>query len=305
MESSVRVSVLTPTHNRADKIGRLYQSLCQSTYKNFEWIIIDDGSTDNTREVITSWIGQSPFPIEYIYQENSGKYVALNKLYALARGEYCFQIDDDDELLPTAMERGTATWDNMPDGIREKTWCVCGLCRDAQTGATVGGYFPDNINELSENEKKRALKAVARGERCGFQKVCVVQQFKFPIIEGCKFIPEGYLWNKISSCYDQWYCNEVFRVYHQFEGECLSHRPVNKARFESDFNLYRYILSTNNRDLPYNKIDWLKAIYFLRRSVTSLQLNEKEITSEMNFKNKFAFFLFRFPCWLLRKRRGE
>lgn len=116
----VRVSVLTPTFNRADKIERLYSSLCESTYKNFEWIIVDDGSTDQTREVVLALAEKSHIPIIYFYQPNSGKHVALNQLYAMANGEYCFQIDDDDRLLPDAMEKGLRIWDDIEPSLRER-----------------------------------------------------------------------------------------------------------------------------------------------------------------------------------------
>lgn len=72
-----RISVLTPTYNRCDLLPRLYGSLCRSTYKDFEWIIMDDGSTDDTKNVVRELSEKSPFPIRYYYQENSGKHVAV------------------------------------------------------------------------------------------------------------------------------------------------------------------------------------------------------------------------------------
>lgn len=166
----MRVSVLTPTYNRSESILRLYQSLENSTYKDFKWIVMDDGSTDNTQSVMEDIQRKASFQIIYLKQENKGKYIALNELYAFTDTEYCFQIDDDDELLPDAMEKGLAIWDSMDKNLKDKTWCVCGRCIDANTGNMVGNSFPDDINFSSEREKISVLKS-CQGENADFKRL--------------------------------------------------------------------------------------------------------------------------------------
>ena len=149
----IRVSVLTPTYNRATYLPRLWNSLKKSTGKDFEWIIVDDGSTDETAEVCRHMIeDENEFPIRYEYQENHGKYVAFNRLVELAQGEYIIQIDDDDEILPNAINDALSIWDSMDEAERDKYWCVCGPNIDGETRNCVGG------RKISTDCRKKRLK---------------------------------------------------------------------------------------------------------------------------------------------------
>ncbi|HCA4946017.1 TPA: glycosyltransferase family 2 protein, partial [Acinetobacter baumannii] len=85
---SIELTIFTPSYNRAHTLHRVYESLQVQTLQNFEWIIIDDGSIDNTEDVVKDIINKSKFPIIYIKQENSGKQAAWNKAVSLAKGEY-------------------------------------------------------------------------------------------------------------------------------------------------------------------------------------------------------------------------
>ena len=95
------ITVFTPTYNRAKLLPRLYKSLQEQTNKDFEWVIVDDGSTDNTKEVIDNIITQqeNDFPIRYFYKENGGKHTAINQGAKEAKGELFFIADSDDVLL--------------------------------------------------------------------------------------------------------------------------------------------------------------------------------------------------------------
>ena len=98
-------SVFTPLYNRAHLIYRIFISLCNQTNKDFEWIIVDDGSTDKSEEVIAKLNKKTHnFRIRYIYQENGGKHRAINKGVREAEGELFMILDSDDSLPPTAIE---------------------------------------------------------------------------------------------------------------------------------------------------------------------------------------------------------
>ena len=95
------VTIVTPTYNRADKLSLLYESLCNQTSKDFIWLCIDDGSTDNTLDLISTYIheqkdSESPFSIQYIKQENGGKHSALNVAFKQVQTELLFIVDSDD-----------------------------------------------------------------------------------------------------------------------------------------------------------------------------------------------------------------
>ena len=98
-------TVFTPTYNRAYTLHRVYESLKAQTYRDFEWLIVDDGSNDNTRELIQKWQNESLFSIRYIYQQNSGKHIAFNRAVREAKGELFLTLDSDDACVEEALER--------------------------------------------------------------------------------------------------------------------------------------------------------------------------------------------------------
>ena len=100
-----RVSVFTATFNRRSTIHRVYESLVQHTYRDFEWIVIDDGSEDNTGELISHYQSIENFPITCIWQKNRGKHTAYNLFAAHAKAPLYCAIDSDDAVLPNCLER--------------------------------------------------------------------------------------------------------------------------------------------------------------------------------------------------------
>lgn len=100
------ITIFTPTYNRAELLPRLHKSLQEQTNKNFEWIVVDDGSTDNTKEVIENIILQqeNDFPIRYFYKENGGKHTAINRGVREANGDLFFIVDSDDILTFNSVE---------------------------------------------------------------------------------------------------------------------------------------------------------------------------------------------------------
>ena len=99
-------SVFTPSYNRAKTLPRLYEALKRQTDRNFEWIIVDDGSADNTKETVEKFISDRPdFNITYKYQTNKGKHIATNVAAQIAKGEFFITIDSDDSVKDDALER--------------------------------------------------------------------------------------------------------------------------------------------------------------------------------------------------------
>lgn len=98
------LTVFTPTYNRAHTLGRTYESLLRQTDQDFEWLVIDDGSTDNTRRLVQGWIAEDKIPIRYIHKENGGLYTGYNTAYANIETELCVCIDSDDYMPDDAVE---------------------------------------------------------------------------------------------------------------------------------------------------------------------------------------------------------
>ena len=113
----MRITVFTPTYNRAYIIEKLYHSLQRQTFRDFEWLIVDDGSSDNTAEVVSAWQQEgNDFPIRYYKKENGGKCRAINYGVDLAEGELFFNVDSDDYLTDDALEKVSRWVDTLPEG---------------------------------------------------------------------------------------------------------------------------------------------------------------------------------------------
>ena len=179
-------TVFTPTFNRAHTLRRVYDSLCRQTFRDFEWLIVDDGSTDRTRGLVETWKSEAPFPIRYVYQHNQGKLVAFNHGVRLAEGQLFLPLDSDDELLPEGLAKLTASWLSCAE--RDQFCGVTGLCLD-QKGGVVGSIFPRS--PLDSNALEAIYRFRIKGEKQGFIRTLVLREFPFPEISGVKYIPES------------------------------------------------------------------------------------------------------------------
>ncbi len=147
MSSKLFLTLFTPTYNRANKLHRVYDSIKSQTLLNddngyiFEWIIVDDGSNDNTKELVQKWIEESDFLIRYYYQENRGKPYATKEGIEKANGELFLICDSDDEFLPETFETFYNIWYGFSDEERDKCGGIGVLCRD-QFGNRIGCDYP-------------------------------------------------------------------------------------------------------------------------------------------------------------------
>jgi len=205
-------TVFTPSFNRAYILHRVYESLKAQTYRAFEWLIIDDGSTDETYELIKRWQEETTdFPIRYYWQKNKGKHVAFNRGVREAQGEFFLPLDSDDACVPEALERFKYHWDSIPIEQRELFSGVCALCMD-QNGKVVGDHFP--FDPTDSNSLEIYYRYKVKGEKWGFQRTEVLHQYPFPEIEGARYIPEGVIWNAIARLYKILFVNEMLRIYY-------------------------------------------------------------------------------------------
>lgn len=136
-------TICTPTYNRAHTLSRVHESLMRQTFRDFEWVVVDDGPTDGTGELVRKWKAdhRTWFPIRYFWQENQHKKVAFNRGVREARGELFLVADSDDWFPPNALETFAEHWRLIPDGEREQFAGVCGLCV-YENGRVVGDRFP-------------------------------------------------------------------------------------------------------------------------------------------------------------------
>jgi glycosyltransferase involved in cell wall biosynthesis len=201
------ITVLTPTHNRAALLSRVYDSLCAQTLSDFEWLVVDDGSTDTTEAVVRQLAERTPqFAVRYVYKENGGKHTALNRGVAEARGDFCAVLDSDDWYAPRCLERLSFHWDAIPDPSRFAE--IQGLCA-APDGTVIGSPFPQDVFDSDYVELTSILRL--RGDRVGMIRTDVLRAFPFPEQFGNVLVPEAIVWNRIARQYQTRCVNEVLK----------------------------------------------------------------------------------------------
>ena len=139
------VCVFTPTFNRAYILPKLYKSLVAQTSRDFSWLVVDDGSTDNTSTLVRSWQAEGLVPITYIYQENGGKQRATNTGMEHCSDELFFVVDSDDHLVPTAIEQIMDVW----QGAREDA-TLAGIValRGTDENTPLGTRMPAGVTRV-------------------------------------------------------------------------------------------------------------------------------------------------------------
>ena len=208
----MKITVFTPTYNRGYLLDKLYESLLKQTNTDFEWLIIDDGSNDNTSNIINKFIDDNKIRIRCFYQENGGKHRAINKGLDIAEGELFFIVDSDDTLIPTAIELVLEKYksvENCPEfaGISFNR----GYSEKKIVGKTFSLEFKDCTN--LERGRNNIL-----GDKSEIYRTEILRNIKFPEIEGENFMSEIVLWNEVArQGYKlRWY-NEIIYICNYLE----------------------------------------------------------------------------------------
>lgn len=201
------LTILTPTYNRSNLLKRCYNSLKEQTNKNFEWLVIDDGSTDDTKTIIEGFIEEDILPIRYIYKENGGKHTALNVGFKKAKGELTIIVDSDDSLTFDAVE----TIDNLWKQYREnKEISSIVFLRKYSNGKIIGDKFPQD-NFISNHIECRINLGID-GDKSEVYVTKILNKYQFPVFEGEKFLSEGIIWTQIGRAYKAVYINKPIYV---------------------------------------------------------------------------------------------
>jgi glycosyltransferase involved in cell wall biosynthesis len=202
-------TVFTPTFNRAHTLPRVFESLRRQTFVDFEWLVVDDGSTDGTADAVAGWQSNGSFEVRYLWQPNRGKHAATNVGLAHARGKWFASIDSDDELTPRALEAFDKAWSLVPSDDRARTAGVWGHCMD-ESGRTVGDLFPQEPGPRSYSEMR--FRYHVTGEKWAVHRLDVLRKFPYPDVNG-NYVPEALIYMMIDQQYESVFVNETVRVY--------------------------------------------------------------------------------------------
>lgn len=207
-------TIFTPTYNRRELIDNLYHSLLAQTDKNFEWLVVDDGSTDDTETYFSDLLSKpQPFPIRYIKQGNGGKHRAINRGVKDANGELFFIVDSDDYLTENAVEK-INQWITTLDGSHK--WAGISGLKGFSKDSVVGLHSIFSYIDAKNNERR---KYNLLGDKAEVYFTDVLKQHPFPEIPGENFISEEIVWNAIArdGYYLRWF-NDIIYICNYLEG---------------------------------------------------------------------------------------
>lgn len=203
--SKIKLTVFTPAYNRAHTLMRTYRSLLEQDCKEFIWLIVDDGSTDNTRELVHTWMAQdNGFEIRYIYKENGGMHTAHNVAYENIDTELNVCIDSDDKMASGAIRKILDKWKT----VKNQNYAgVIALDADLNTGEIIGTGFPDSMTETSvigyyANGGSGDKKLIYRTD--------VIKKYPpYPVFDGEKYVSLAYKYRLIDQDYKMAVLNEI------------------------------------------------------------------------------------------------
>lgn len=302
------ISIITPTYNRGYIISKLYSSLMKQTSKNFEWIIIDDGSQDNTESLVKSW--QPEFPLHYLKQKNGGKHRAVNKGVLLAKYDFIFIVDSDDYLLENSIEiirkliLSIKNLENMAG--------VAGI-KIYPDGSHIGN-FPKKIKTFIDASSLERDKYNITGDKAEIFKKEILLKYPFPEIEGENFISEGICWTRIAAAgYKiRWFPIPIYVAEYledglsknsslplkNFKGYTLSCKTSLKytKNLKRFMIIARYVDISNKKKITYKQIKQLLEIgnfslivgylaYYIRYLIKFL-VNKGNTNERLNYLNK-------------------
>ncbi|TXG84722.1 MAG: glycosyltransferase family 2 protein [Sphingomonadales bacterium] len=253
-------TVFTPTYNRAHSLLRVYESLKRQTFKDFEWLIVDDGSTDGTRDIVETWLHEREICIRYFWQLNGHKKTAFNNGVSKSKGKFFIVLDSDDEAMPHALEVLYRAWNEIPPSEQSYFCGVTGLCR-TQDGDIVGSLFPYDVFDCDVPTLVYRFRVT--GEKWGFHRTDLLKEFPFPEdIKG--HVPEGIVWKAIGTRYKTRWINEVVRIYYS-EVDSIT----NSSRRDKNFGLHAEGLALWAREELDNYISFVKynPLWFIRMAV--------------------------------------
>lgn len=191
MEHSIQLTILTPTYNRAGLLADCHASLCRQTCRDFEWLIVDDGSTDDTEAVIRGFLAED-FPIRCIPKPNGGKHTALNTAHPYIRGRYVLILDSDDTLTEDAVERTLAAWARWDSDPRVGIVTLLkGADVDHPNCVVDDWETPVDIMRY----RRRCLRS---NDCCEVIRTELFRRYPFPVFPGERFLAEGALWGRVS-----------------------------------------------------------------------------------------------------------
>lgn len=285
----MKVTVLTPSYNREYSLKRLYNSLVNQTKKNFEWMIVDDGSTDNTEQLINKFVSEKKIKIIYLKQKNGGKHRALNFGIKKIKNEMTFIVDSDDYLTNDAIETINFYYDKYKDSNN-----LCGY-------SFLRGYPNKKVNGPEYKEEEFISDYISYrlnennwGDKAEVYFTKYLKETPFVEIDGEKFLVESYVWGKLALKYNTLYINKIIYIGDYLEDGLTKNRKKVKVNSPKGVVEVAKVLCCDKANLKV-KIKYM--IFYIAYGKIATY-NTKTLFNESKHK---ILFVFLYPVSLLYK----
>lgn len=286
------LTVFTPAYNRADLLTRCYESMCKQTNKNFLWMIVDDGSTDNTREISESWVQNTKdFQVIYIYKENGGLHTAYNTAIANIDTELCVCIDSDDFMPDNAVGLILDFWKKNGS---DKYAGIVGLDFDMD-GNVIGDMLPDikSVNLIGLFTGKYNI---VNGDRTNVVRTELYKKYApMKVFKGEKNFNPHYMHLQISEEYDFLVLNENLRfVDYQETGMSNSMLKQYRSSPNSFAEIRKLYLSFKDTSLKFkikHSIHLASSCILAKKTMSSVKDNPYKLLSVIALPFGFALSL--------------
>ena len=294
---NILISVFTVTYNRCELLQRLYRSLTEQTCFNFEWIIIDDDSSDNTEKVVSNF-SNNDFNIIYRKQVHGGKHRAINKGLSLAHGEYFFIVDSDDYLIKDCIKKIS----NWIDDIQKTDLAGIAGLKIYPDGSVCGGDPKIKnrgwIDATNFERKKYGL----LGDKSEVYKTCIMREHLFPEFDGEFFITESVCWDAIAAQGKKirWYNEPIYIADYQPDG--LTKSGANELEgHRNNFRGYCYYVNQSLRIKP--KLESITDFRAFNKTCKHMKINfwKRAETINLHRGNYLIWYFLKMPIYYLAR----
>lgn len=254
------LTVFTPAYNRAHTLPRTYGSLLKQDCKDFIWLVIDDGSSDNTAALVKDWQQRdNGFEIRYIYKENGGMHTAHNTAYENIDTELNVCIDSDDELALGAVSKILDIWKKTD---HKKYAGIIGLDADMSTGRVIGTNFPDNMTETTLHG---FYETGGSGDKKLVYRTDIMKSLPpYPVFAGEKYVSLGWKYQLCDQTYKLITTNTVLcNVEYQADGSSMNML----RQYLKNPNGFAFVRKENMKYIKSTKRNFIDCIHYVSSSM--------------------------------------